>query len=220
MSLFDTLDNKRASQSGIAAGVTIGKVIENSGDPENIGRIKISLPVRAGAAETFWARVATIMAGNNRGAYFLPEKEDEVLVAFEDGDVEHPVVIGSLWNGQDAAPETNGDGKNNVRVIKSRSGHTLTFNDDADNHQEQVILKSNAGHAITLDDTQGSEKLSIIDKSGANKVVFDSAQNCITIESSMQLNIKANIIQIEGTSSVTIKSSGMLTIQGTPVMIN
>jgi uncharacterized protein involved in type VI secretion and phage assembly len=217
---MNTLDIKGSNQNGIAAGVSFGKVVENSGDPENLGRINISLPVRAGSGDTFWARVATPMAGNNRGIYFLPEKEDEVLVAFEEGNVEHPVVIGSLWNGQDVSPETNGDGKNNVKVIKSRSGHTLTFIDDAENHQGQVILKSNAGHSVTLDDTQGSEKLSIIDKTGSNKVVFDSTQNSITIESSVQLNIKAKVIQIEGTSSVTIKSNGMLTIQGTTVMIN
>ena len=67
----------------------------------------------------------TKLAGNLRGFYFLPEVDDEVLVAFEQGDARFPYVVGALWNGKDAPPEKNDDGQNNVRAIKSRSGHVI-----------------------------------------------------------------------------------------------
>ncbi len=208
-----------ASVSGKSSGVSIG-IVTNNQDPDNEGKVKVRFPMRNSNDESYWARVATIMAGNSMGAYFLPEVDSEVLVAFEEGDSEHPIIIGSLWNGKEPPPETNSDGKNNHRVIKSRSGHTIMLNDDTENSAAKISITSSAGHAIVLDDSSGSEKISIIDKSGSNKIVFDSAQNNISIECAMQLSIKGNQVQIEGTSSLTLKSSAITTIQGTPVKIN
>ena len=198
-----------------AGGVSVGIVTNNQR-----GRVKVRFPMRDSPDESYWARVATIMAGNGMGVYFLPEVGSEVLVAFQEGDTEHPIVIGALWNGQEPPPESNGDGKNNIRTIKSRAGHSIVLNDDTDNGRAQVAIQSSAGHAVVLDDSSGAEKISIIDKSGANKIVFDSSQNSISIECSMRLSIKASDVQIEGTSSLTLKSSAITTIQGSPVKIN
>ena len=112
------------------------------------------------------------MAGNDRGSYFLPEVGDEVLVAFEQGDIHHPYVIGALWNGKDKPPELNRDGKNNIRKMKSRSGHELIFNDE--NENEQVVLHTKSGHTVLLDDSTGAEKIEIKDKSGSNTILIDS----------------------------------------------
>lgn len=208
-----------ASVANKSTGVSIG-IVTNNQDPDNEGKVKVRFPMRNSNDESYWARVATIMAGNNMGTYFLPEVDSEVLVAFEEGDSEHPIIIGSLWNGKEPPPETNSDGKNNHRVIKSRAGHTIMLDDDTENSAAKISITSGAGHAIILDDSSGSEKISIIDKSGSNKIVFDSAQNNISIECSMQLSIKGNQVQIEGTSSLTLKSSAITTIQGSPVKIN
>src|SRR5664280_3415392 len=105
-------------------GVVVG-VVTNNQDPDGFGRVKVKFPWLSDVDESDWARVAAPMAGNKRGFYFLPEVDDEVLVAFEHGDVRFPYVLGALWNGKDAPPATNGDGKNNVRVIQSRSGHVI-----------------------------------------------------------------------------------------------
>jgi uncharacterized protein involved in type VI secretion and phage assembly len=207
------------SQSGKSSGVSVG-IVTNNQDPDKQGRVKLSFPMRNSTDESFWARVSTVMAGKQTGTYFLPEVGSEVLVAFEDGDTEHPIVIGALWNGKDTPPDTNGDGKNNIRTITSRAGHAVTFNDDTDAGKAQLTIKSSAGHSIVLDDTTGSEKISIIDKTGSNKIVFDSSQNNISIECAMQLTIKGNVVQIEGTSSLTLKSGAITTIQGSPVKIN
>src|SRR5205814_7216540 len=105
-------------------GVVIG-IVTNNRDPDGMHRVKLRFPWLGADDESHWARVATPMAGNGRGFYTLPEVDDEVLVAFEHGSVEHAYVIGALWNGQDKAPENNDNGSNDHRSFTSRSGHVL-----------------------------------------------------------------------------------------------
>jgi uncharacterized protein involved in type VI secretion and phage assembly len=200
-------------------GVVIG-IVTNNRDAEGMGRVKVRFPWRGDSSESYWARVATLMAGEDRGTFFLPEVGDEVLVAFDHGDINHPYVVGALWNGVDTPPETNADGKNNIRKIKSRSGHEIIFDDNDEQQEEKVKIRTKAGHIIVLDDSAGAEKIEIKDKTGNNKITIDSVQNSMNIESVMQLKIKANVVEIEGTTSLTLKSNAVLTIQGLPVKIN
>lgn len=201
--------------NGVSAGI-----VTNNKDPEGLGRVKIKFPWLSDDNETDWVRIATLMAGGERGSFFLPEVGDEVLVAFEHGDINHPYVIGALWNGAAKPPETNSDGENNIRKIKSRSGHEIIFNDDNTAMQEKIEIHTNSGHKIVLDDSVGQEKIEILDKTGSNKITIDSVQNSMNIESLLRLNIKAAIVEIEGTTSLTLKSNAILTIQGLPVKIN
>lgn len=220
MSLLDALSKDEKEESGKIYGVAVG-VVANTKDEEGLGRVKVDLPWRGEAGdESHWARIATLMVGNGYGSFFIPDVGDEVLVAFEHGDINHPYVIGALWNGVDKPPESNADGKNNIRKIKSRSGHEIIFNDDDTAKKEKIEIHTKAGHKVVLDDSTGKEKIEIIDKTGSNKISIDSVQNSITIESAMQLKIKANVVEIEGTSSLTLKSNAVLTIQGLPVKIN
>lgn len=219
MSLVDLLNKEDESQTGQIYGVVVG-IITNNNDPEEIGRVKVSFPWRGETDQSYWARVATLMAGNDRGTFFLPEVGDEVLVAFDRGEMSHPYIIGSLWNGVDKPPESNADGKNNIRKIKSRSGHEIVFTDDHEQKKEKIEIHTKAGHKILLDDSFGQEKIEIIDKTGSNKISIDSVQNSINIESAIQLKIKANVVEIEGTTSLSLKSNAALTIQGLPVKIN
>ncbi len=256
------------TKASLSSGVFVGKVTSNK-DEKGRGRVKVMLPWR-GEEDEYWARIAVPMAGNGRGMVFYPEVEDEVLVAFEHGDINHPYVIGALWNGKDLPPETNSDGKNNIRKIKSRSGHELIFNDEE--NKENVEIHTKAGHKIFLDDSSDEEKLEILDKSGNNSILIDSVENSITItsqkkidinsgnnsividsaansiaissqkkieikcgnnsitidsaansisiSSQAKLSIKAQIIEIEAGGMMTIKSSGILTLQGSLVKIN
>jgi uncharacterized protein involved in type VI secretion and phage assembly len=174
-------------------------VVTNNQDPDQQGKVKIKLPGMTDDETGPWARVAVLMGGANRGTFFLPEQGDEVLVAFDNGNLKLPYVIGGLWNGQDTPPDTNSDGQNNKRFIKSRSGHL-----------------------IRLDDTQGSEKLEIIDKSGNNSITFDAASNTITITAAQDITISApqgtltlnaTTISISSTEDGTIAATGNLTLQ-------
>jgi uncharacterized protein involved in type VI secretion and phage assembly len=218
MSILDALgsgDKVVGRTYGVAAGI-----VTNNKDPGKLGRLKVKFPWLSDNNETDWIRMTTFMAGGGRGSFFLPEVGDEVLVAFEHGNINRPYIVGALWNGVDQSPENNSDGQNNIRKIKSRSGHEIIFNDNNTAKQEKIEIHTNAGHKVVLNDSAGQEKIEIIDKSGNNKITIDSVQNSINIESAMQLKIKSNIVEIEGTASLTLKSSGVLTIQGSLVKIN
>jgi phage protein D len=115
-SAADLLTPERAPDQGLVSGVLPGIVTGNK-DEEHRGRVRVKVPALDDQTE-HWARLATLMAGPDRGTFFLPEEGDEVLVAFEQGDVGRPFVIGALWNGRDAQPDPNADGANNLRFIK------------------------------------------------------------------------------------------------------
>jgi uncharacterized protein involved in type VI secretion and phage assembly len=170
-------------------GVVVG-VVSNNRDPDGQHRVKLRFPWLSLDHESHWARVVSAMAGKGRGAYFLPEPDDEVLVAFEHGSLEHPYVIGALWNGKDTPPEDNGDGKNDNRAIHSRSGHV-----------------------IRLCDTDGAERLELIDKTGHNKIVITSSDNKISIEAQGDIAIKSS------TGKVTIEGVGVEITSTTGVKI-
>ena len=153
--------------SGRFYGVTIG-VVTNNSDQEGLGRVKVSFPWLSDEHESQWARVLTPMAGDNRGLYFLPEVGDEVLVAFEHGMIDFPYVLGALWNGKEPPIGSNSDGKNNLRLIKSRSGHTIIF-----------------------DDSKDAEKIIIRDKTEKNEIVIDSKTNTVTVRAEGDLTIES-----------------------------
>ena len=215
MNLFDLLVETEGHEAlaGRISGVVVGVVTNNQDDPDGLGRVKVKFPWLSNDEESFWARVAVPMAGKERGFYFLPEVEDEVLVAFEHGDPRFPYVLGSLWNGQDKPPEKN-DGKNNVRVIKSRSGHVIRLNDE-----------------------DGKEKIEIIDKSGKNSIVFDAAQNTITVTADKDISLSATKgtikldaqkieikssadTRLEAGAGMDVKATGTMNIKGATVNIN
>lgn len=217
----DLLSQQEGSDEQRVYGVVIGIITSNQ-DEEELGRVKVKFPWRGedeedeGKSESYWARISSLMAGGDRGMVFYPEVDDEVLVAFEHGEINHPYVIGALWNGTDKPPETNSDGKNNIRKIKSRSGHEIIFNDEESG--ENMEIHSKSGHTVLLDDS--SEKIEITDKTGSNFIVINSGDNSITIESTGKLSIKSAEVSIESSGMMNIKSGGNLTIEGTLVKIN
>lgn len=228
MTMASLLFNEREDQdrARLINGVMIGIVTDNQ-DPEELGRVRVryanspSQSVESGYVESGWAKLSTPMAGVGRGVCFLPEVNDEVLVAFGLGNIDDPYVIGALWNSQDPPPETNADGSNDIRVIQSRSGHELLFNDNKSG-QAKLEIRTAAGHQIILDDTDNQEKIQILEKSGNNAIEIDSAQDSITIESkgTGTLKLKAQTIEIEARESMKVSANGMLEISGTPVKLN
>ncbi|WP_457593480.1 phage baseplate assembly protein V [Hydrogenimonas sp.] len=184
-------------------------VVTDNSDPDGLGRVKVQYAWGGDSNDSYWARIVTFMSGKGFGGFFLPEVGDEVLVAFIEGDVESPIVIGSLWNQEETPPFDNGNGKNDIRAVKSRSGHEIVF-DDAESGGK-LSIKTAAGHLIELNDETGGEKIMIKDKSG-NSVEMDAAMNKITLKSSMQISIESNMIEI--------KADGVLTLKGGLVRIN
>src|SRR5690606_8345587 len=114
-------------------------------DPKNLGRLKVKIPIIDDQKEFDWARMTTPMGGANRGAMFIPEVGDEVLIAFVLGDIRAPIIIGSLWNDTDKPPEGKND-RNDIRKLKTRAGHEVIFNDaDGDG---KVTIKTKDGHQL------------------------------------------------------------------------
>jgi uncharacterized protein involved in type VI secretion and phage assembly len=209
--LFDS-EESRANVRRVN-GVVAGLVTDNQ-DPEGRARVRVSFPWLAEQAHSDWAKIAVPMAGKDRGTYFLPEVGDEVLVAFEHGDIHHPYVLGSLWNAEDTPPCSNTDGKNNLRVIRSRSGHQLTFCDNNEGGQEKVELRTKSGHVITLDDSTGAERIEIKDKSGGNVLIMDSTRGEVSLQSQTRLTIKSAQIEIEADASMKLSCGAVLEIKG------
>jgi uncharacterized protein involved in type VI secretion and phage assembly len=208
------LDRTETSGSGARVfGVVVG-IVTNNQDPDSMGRVKVKFPWLSDSEESFWARIAVPMAGKDRGVWFLPEVDDEVLVAFEQGDLRFPYVVGALWNGKDTPAGDNGDGKNNLRIIKSRSGHIIKLNDE-----------------------DGKETIEILDKKGKNTVVIDSANDSITITSEKDITLSAtkgkitldakelaikssSDSKVESGAGLDLKASGTMNVKGSTVNLN
>lgn len=210
LSPVDVLASGRAAEGlgGRWYGVYPGIVRDNV-DPEGQGRVKVHLPW---APDTFndryeaWARVATLMGGNKRGSWFIPDVEDEVLVCFEAGDVRRPYVLGGLWNGKDKPPASmDGAGRNFKKVLKSRNGVTVTL-DDSDG-REQFIAETPGGQKLTLKDGPGSIELA---DSNGNSIKMEASG--ITLTTPASLTINASTVTVNA-SNTTV--SGPTTLSAT-----
>ncbi len=147
-------------------------VVTNVEDPDDLMRVKVKFPWLDDQLESDWVRIASPDAGPDRGIQFLPEINDEVLVAFEHGDVNRPYIIGSLWNGKSKPP------KGNKAVFKSGKVN-------------ERIIQSRTGHVVILDDTPGEEKIIIRDKSKKNEIIIDSKSSAMNIKIGKDINIEA-----------------------------
>jgi uncharacterized protein involved in type VI secretion and phage assembly len=169
-------------------------VVTDLRDADGLGRVRVELPWAPdsdGGSYEAWARVATLMGGNNRGSWFIPDTGDEVLVAFEGGDPRRPYVLGGLWNGTDSPPETmDAGGRNTKKVLRSRNGVKITLDDE--DGREQLIAETPGGQKITLKDGPGG--IEAVDSNG-------------------------NSVKLE-TSGVTVISSGTATIQASQVKVS
>jgi uncharacterized protein involved in type VI secretion and phage assembly len=171
-------------------GVAIG-LVKDVNDPDGLGRIKVEFPWLGDDVQSNWARIANSLAGPERGAWFLPEVGDEALLAFEQDDIRRPYVLGFLWNGSDAPPST----EPTERVLKTVSGHKLTFNDD-----------------------ENAASITVEDASGVNKIVLD--KDGIKIETKKDFSLTANKVVIEAKTTVDLKATAKLTAKGNPVHLN
>jgi uncharacterized protein involved in type VI secretion and phage assembly len=202
-------------------GVEIA-VVTNVQDPDQLGRVKVKFPRLPGGPESTWARVAQPAAGAGRGFYWIPEVEDEVLVAFELGHANQPFVIGALWNGVDKPMQNAYNAQNTTRMIQTKSGH-------------QIILE----------DKQGDEKIVIADMSGKRtltfdvknkKFVIDAAEGDVEIKAQKKIILQCEDLevrtdktakltigtdfQVKADSNATVEASSKLQLKASRVDIN
>ncbi len=220
----------------LGGNIVIGVVTDNV-DPKNLGRIKVKYPWLTEDHTSHWIRQSSPMGGPGRGFYFLPEVDDEVLVAFEHGDVRRPYMLGALWNGKDAPVEGNSTAVVNKQVvrrtIKTRIGHTVLLDDTdklgemsmttcnkhkltLDDKNKNILIKTKNGHQVLLDDknknitalTVDGRKV-FLDDAGSKIVVTDKAGNSMTINSG------DNSIKIECNGNFSVNAKGKVSITGT-----
>ncbi|MGF1575127.1 MAG: VgrG-related protein [Cyanophyceae cyanobacterium] len=213
-------------------------IVTNIEDPQGLRRVKVTFPTLTNEHESNWARVVTLGAGSSRGMDWLPEVNDEVMVAFEHGDIQRPYVIGSVWNGKDLPAQNQAvlQGKVNIRTLQTRVGHKIQFVEetsgsaqkgilietmgghkiDISDGEKSIQIKSSSGHLISLDD-QGSS-VTITSTSG-HKLEFSPAG--VTLSSAGNLTIKAaGNIDISAGMNMDIKATAMVGVKGSMINLN
>lgn len=168
-------------------------------DPDRRSRVQVRLLSFDGADGhdgPVWARVACAFAGDNRGAFLLPDVGDEVFVICVNGDPRMPVIVGGLWNGASAAPETMSGGVNRRKVIRSKNGVKVTLDDQ--NGQEQFIAETPGGQKVTLKDGPGAI---LIEDSNGNSARFETSG--VTVTASAKVTVNASTVEV---------SAGMVTV--------
>lgn len=231
-SLLGAIEQGRA-QPGIQ-GVVVG-IVTNINDPDRQGRVKLKFPWLDDGQESHWARLAAPGAGKERGLFALPEVEDEVLVAFEHGDISRPYVVGGLWNGKDDPPaEAVQAGRVQTRILKTRVGHVIELQDAGSGGNGFITLKTKDGHTITASDTD--RKLTIVSK-GGNEIVISDTERSVSISSKGSIKLEGpggklaitesgvelssqSMLKVQANAMLDVKTSAVLNIQGSLVKIN
>ena len=196
----------------------VGIVTDNK-DPDKLSRVKVKIPALTEAETTWWAPLVMLGASKNRGWFFIPEVDDEVMLVFEHGDPNRPVVLGAIWNGKDKPPDDNKSGDNPRRVIKSREGSRVLFDDDED----KIVIEDGKGKGrITLD----AKNNKIIIEALEGDVAFQAPtgeMKIVTKETVIKAgqNLEANIgstIGIGTDAQLELKGTSLLQLTGGPLV--
>ncbi|MEZ4368340.1 MAG: phage baseplate assembly protein V [Kofleriaceae bacterium] len=216
-----------ATRDAALGGLAYGVVTQNQ-DPEGLGRIKVSLPwLDAGDRDqAHWASWAVPMEGPKFGWYAMPDVGDVVALAFVDGDVRHPVVLGGVWSKADAPPEVSEDGKNNFRGYRSRTGHRLILDDSA---KVKVVFadrttKNVIGIGQFAADGTGPNKCAVYKppKAGDAGVAMASMEGDLRVacpQGTLTLDAGGHL-KVTATDAVVIKAGGALSAEAKTVKIN
>lgn len=247
MGLFDVIDEiaekqiiKTETGDNRVFGVMIGIVARNY-DKDMPGRICVTIPVRdQDANELKWARMVMPSSGENWGHYFLPEVGDQVLLVFEQGNIEKPYVIGCIPKDNNKFLTKAVDEKNQYKKIITKNGNAVIFEDNAEGEGEKdkiKIVTSKETHSITLDNERN--QIAISDKDGNNKILMKTQDGQMEIKAekklvisvgdsiNLTLNGTSGAVKIEcdkftlnSNSGINIESSASAKISGTNVTID
>lgn len=184
------------AQASKIYGVVIGIVVNNKDADLKLGRIKVKFPWLADTVESYWARLAYPMGGKERGYWWIPEIDDEVLVVFEHGDPNRPFVLGGLYNGVDKPPKCH-DVTTKFKVVeptnfkaaelydKSKGGYVTDGRDfNTDGKNDLRFIRSRSGHLFIFDDRADHERIVLCDKTGAHRLEIVNDKKCVRIASS------------------------------------
>jgi uncharacterized protein involved in type VI secretion and phage assembly len=211
--LLDLATRALGGEDERVQGVAVGIVLDNV-DMTGEARVQVQLPWLPGLAP--WARVAVPAAGPSRGFFILPQIGDEVLVAFEHGDIRAPYVVGSLWNGRDKPPTTEPNDASSKVILQTEAGHVIQLDD----LEQSLTITTPSGQKITAD----QQKIEL--EAGSSKATLETSGQ-IKLEAGTEIELKASSIKLNGTtidvqaqSSLSLQGSASCTVQGGVVKIN
>jgi phage protein D len=211
--LAESLD--RSAPDERIPGVVLGVVTDTS-DPLKIGRVKVKFPWMTEDANSQWARVVGAGAGPEAGFFAIPEVNDEVLVAFEFGNFNRPIILGGLWNSRDSIPpEASAEPASDhpkVRTWRSIGGHRVTLLDTSD---KQIEIVTSDGRSITLSD--GDRK--IILKTSSASIEMEDTKITIKAQTDVIVEASANL-KLKGSAGVDIEAGGVVNIKGATINLN
>jgi phage protein D len=184
------------------SGVVIGTVTQTD-DPQSLGRIRVSYPALGDDTESWWARIVSSAAGDGRGLLMMPLVGDEVLIAFEHGDVHKPYVIGSLWNGK---------GKPGDLVQKDGSFALASDKSVVVNAKDNISFKTDADFSLQTGGKVTAKADGDISVEGSATITL-KAGTSLTIEGGTEISIKC------GAASITLNSAGTVQVSGTQIML-
>jgi uncharacterized protein involved in type VI secretion and phage assembly len=178
-------------------------VVSDVNDPAKEGRVKIKMHWFDGQMETEWCRVRQFYAGNGYGAFFIPERDDEVLIAFIQGDMRFPVILGGLYNGADKPP-SHRDGQTDQKMLRTKAGHEFLLDDSPG--KERVRINTKAGHQFDLSDV---DKKVTVKTTGGNTVTLEDSGGKITVQTSggQSITLTPGTITLSAASIVLSGSS-------------
>jgi len=197
-------------------GVTVGKVI-NPVDPMALGRVQVQLPMIDSVDLSPWARVAVPMAGIAHGTYFIPNPGDEVLVAFEQGDLNAPYILGSLWNA--TAPPPLPSPVPQIRMIRTPIGNQVMFTEAP---PTITIMTANPPPGQTLVMSPAGVQI----QAGTNVInmtpdgITITGNPKLTLVASASVDITAPKVSINGAAAAEVKSAGVCNVTAPLVKIN
>jgi phage baseplate assembly protein gpV len=208
-------------------GVTVGRVI-NPLDPLTLGRVQVQLPMIDDVELSPWARVASPMAGITHGHYFIPNPGDEVLVAFENGELNAPYILGSLWNA--TAPPPLPSPVAQIRTIRTLAGNQLVFSEVP----PTVTLQSGPTPPVTIPapPTPAGPPTVILSPAGIQILfglnIINLTPDGITITGTPNLNLVATAaitltaptITLNGAAATNVQSAGVCSVTAPLVKIN
>lgn len=200
--LFDAAPSAALSASHIGVVVSVQ-------DPDSQSRVQVRLPAFDAVTDhdaPLWARVAVPFAGNKRGAFMIPDVGDEVLVTFVGGDSRMPIVIGSLWNGADKAPESLSGDRVDRWTIVGKAGTRIAIVEESQG-QETIKLSTPGGNTATITDASGG-KIEL--KQGSSTITMDSSG--IAIKTSSQVKVDASTVTV--TASMVKVDAAMAKFSG------
>lgn len=224
-------------------GLMVGLVKKLDEDPENQSRIQVKLPLMQDDNSGIWARLSSYYATGQKGNFFIPEINDEVIIGFFNNDPSQPVILGSLYSSKNTAPYSL-TAENNFKAIVTKAGNKIEFDDDKkiitiQTPDDNSITISDDDKGITLKDQNGNTVTTDTDGiilKDSNSNLIEMSVSGITIKSSKSLNLEAgtdvkisgiNItnsaqaaMKSSGNASAEFSASGTTTIKGALVMIN